>query len=93
MPGHVGVYSNKQADIAAKFAATAGSSQYSNYINDCNNETEISLTYLRNIAKKSLLQSWYNYYNSVIKGAYYQNLAIKLAWKPLNLKLKTSRKV
>jgi ribonuclease HI len=91
VPGHVGIYGNEQADKAAKIAASAGSSQYNSYIIDCSKETDISLTYLKKSVKKALLQSWYNYYNSAKKGAKYQNLAIQPAWKPLNLKLKTSR--
>ena len=91
MPGHVGIYGNEQADTAAKIAATTEFRQYSSYITDCSSEIGISLIYLKSMIKKSLLQSWYNYYKSAKKGVCYQNLAIKPAWKPLNLKLKASR--
>ena len=74
MPGHVGIYGNKQANIAAKIAATADFN--SNNIIDCSSEIDISLTYLKYQIKKSLLQSWYNYYNSAKKRVIYQNLNI-----------------
>jgi len=91
VPGHVDIYGNEQADKAAKIAATTEYSQYSSYIVDCSDELSISLTHLKSLVKNSLLQSWYNYYNSARKGAYYQNLNSKPDWKPLNLKLKASR--
>ena len=91
VPGHVGIYGNEQADTAAKIAATTEFRQYSSYITDCSSEIDISLIYLKSMIKKSLLQSWYNCYKSAKKGVCYQNLAIKPAWKPLNLKLKASR--
>ena len=71
VPGHVGIYGNEQADKAAKIAAAA---DYNYDIIDCSNEIGISLTYLKRKAKESLLKSWQNHYNSVKKGAYYQNL-------------------
>ena len=55
MPGHVGIYGNEQANIAAKIAATADFN--SNNIIDCSSEIDISLTYLKYQIKKSLLQS------------------------------------
>ena len=88
MPGHVGIYGNEQADKAAKIAAAA---DYSYSIIDCSSEIGISLTYLRCQVKKSLLQSWCNYYKSAKKGASYQNLNIQPAWKSCNLTAKTAR--
>ena len=79
VPGHVGIYSNEQADTAAKIAATTEFRQYSSYITDCSSEIDISLIYLKSMIKKSLLQSWYNCYKSAKKGVCYQNLAIKSA--------------
>ena len=91
VPGHVGIYGNEQADKAAKIAAAASIANFSNNIIDCSNKIGISLTFLRRIAKNSLLQLWYNCYNSAKKGAYYQNLNIQPAWKPPNLRIKASR--
>jgi hypothetical protein len=82
------IYSNEKADIAAKTAAAAENNK--NIIN-CSSEFGISLTYIRKKVKNSLLKSWYNYYNSANKEAYYQNLDIQSVWKPPNLKVKTSR--
>ena len=73
MPGHASIYGNEQADKAAKIAAAA---ENSDNIIDCSNEIGCSLTYLKRIVKKSLLQSWCNYYNSANREAYYQNLNI-----------------
>jgi ribonuclease HI len=89
VPGHADIYGNEQADKAAKIAAAADFINHN--IIDCRNDTDISLTYIKSQIKKSLLQSWCNYYKSAIKGSYYQNLNIQPAWKPLNLQLKTSR--
>ena len=54
--GHVGIYSNKQADKAAKIAAAADIANLDDNITDCSDEIGISLTYLRRISKNSLLQ-------------------------------------
>ena len=89
VPGHVGVYGNEQADRAAKIAAAA--ENYNSSVADCSDELDISLTHLKSLVKKSLLQSWQDYYSSARKGAYYQNLDIQPAWKSLNLSLKSSR--
>ena len=93
MPGHVGIYGNEQADKAAKIAAAADIANFDNNIIDCSGEIGISLTYLRRMSKNSLLQQWYNYYNSAKKGAYYQNLDIQPVWKPPNLLIKAPRLV
>ena len=70
VPGHMNIYGNEQADRAAKLAAEFNSSN----VIDCSNEINISLTYLRKSVKKSLLQSWHNYYhNSEQKGTHYLN--------------------
>jgi hypothetical protein len=74
VPGHVGIYGNEQADIAAKIAAAADFN--SNNVIDCSSEIGIFLTYLKCQVKKSLLQSWHNYYKSAKKRASYQNLNI-----------------
>ena len=87
VPGHVGVYDNEQADKAAKIAAAAEN----NSAADCGDELDISLTHLKSLVKKSLLQSWQDYYSSARKSAYYQNLDIQPAWKSLNLSLKSLR--
>ena len=55
MPGHAGVYNNKQADKAAKIAAAAENS--SKNIIDCSSKIDTSLTYFKSQVKKSLLQS------------------------------------
>ena len=89
MPGHVGIYDNEQADIAAKIAATADFNN-KNIIN-CSSEIDISLIYLKCQVKKSLLKSWHNYYKSAKKRAIYQNLNILPAWKSCNLTAKASR--
>src|SRR5215471_20581520 len=88
MPGHMNIYGNEQADKAAKIAAA---SNYSSNVIDCSDKIGISLTYLKRKIKTSLIQSWHNYYDSVKKEAYYQNLDLKPAWKPANLQLKSSR--
>ena len=88
MSDHVDIYDNEQTDKAAKIAAAT---DYNYNIIDCNNEIDISLIYLKRKAKESLLKSWQNYYNSVKKDAYYQNLQTQSAWKSLNLQLKTTR--
>ena len=88
MSDHVDIYDNEQTDKAAKIAAAA---DYNYDVIDCSNEIGISLTYLKRKIKESLLKSWQNHYNSVKKGAYYQNLHTQPAWKPLNLQLKATR--
>jgi hypothetical protein len=75
VPDHMNIYGNEQADLAAKTAAAADISDEN--VIDCSNEINISLTFLRKLVKKSLLNSWHNYYNSASKGAYYQNLHIQ----------------
>ena len=55
MPGHAGVYENKQADKAAKIAAAAEDS--SRNIIDCSSEIGALITYLKSQVKKLLLQS------------------------------------
>ena len=55
MPSHVDIYGNKQANTAAKIAATTEFRQYSSYITDCNSEIDISLIYLKSMIKKLLL--------------------------------------
>ncbi len=75
MPGHYNIYDNEQADKLAKNAANADFC--SSNIIDCSSELGISVTYLKSSIKQSLLQSWYNYYNSAKKGASYQNLNIQ----------------
>jgi len=45
VPGHVGIYDNEQADIAAKIAATADFNNKN--IIDCSSKIDISLTYLK----------------------------------------------
>src|SRR6516162_3553081 len=89
VPGHIGIYGNEQADKAAKRAAEAESN--SKNIIDCSSEIGISITSLKSQVKKSLLQSWYESYNSARKGANYQNLDTQPAWKSLNLKAKAAR--
>jgi hypothetical protein len=89
VPGHMNIYDNEKADLAAKIAAAAEFN--SENVKDCSNEIDTSLIYLRKLIKKSLLQSWQNYYNSTKKGASYQNLDIQPVWKPPNLHVKTSR--
>src|SRR4030095_1251827 len=89
MFNHMNIHGNEQADLAAKTAAAADISDEN--VIDCSNEINVSLTFLRKLVKKSVLQSWQNYYNSASKGAYYQNLHIQPVWKPLNLCVKTSR--
>jgi hypothetical protein len=91
VPGHVGIYGNEQADKAARIAAAANVANFNNNIIDCSNEIDISLTFLKRIVKDSLLQSWYNHYNSATKGAYYQNLDIQPTWKSPNLTIKARR--
>ena len=83
------IYDNEQANLAAKTAAAADISDEN--VIDCSNEINVSLTFLRKLVKKSVLQSWQNYYNSVKKRASYQNLDIQPVWKPSNLYVKTSR--
>jgi len=87
----MGIYGNEQADKAAKTAARTDIAEISDNIVNCSNDVGISLTYLKRKVKESLLQSWYNHYNSANKGAYYQNLHIEPAWKSPNLQVKTSR--
>src|SRR5215471_6245242 len=90
VPSHMNIYDNEQTDKAAKIAAAAN---YSSNVIDCSDEIGISLTYLKRKIKTSLIQFWHNYYDSVKKEAYYQNLDLKPAWKPANLQLKSSRLV
>jgi hypothetical protein len=55
MPGHMNIYGNEQADLAAKTAAAADTSDEN--VIDCSNEIDVSLTFLRKLVKKSLLNS------------------------------------
>ena len=52
MSEHVDIYDNEQADKAAKLTATA--TEFNDKIINCSNEIDISFSYLKKQAKKSL---------------------------------------
>ena len=54
MSEHADIYDNEQTDKAAKLAATV--TEFNDKIIDCSNEIDISFSYLKRQAKKSLLQ-------------------------------------
>jgi hypothetical protein len=76
MSGHITIYGNEMADLAAKRAADQSDDQTYQF--------SASYSYLKRQIKLMCLNKWKNIYTKSSKGQIYQNLQTEPTWKSFN---------